>query len=268
MCHNLFSARDVWSRDELNSALQCNQFVPYFQPQIDLATGAPVCMEALARWNHPDLGTIQPSEFVQQMEEGELIDDLTLRLLDQTLNSIQQLNLIKRGIGFAINVSPLTLQNIEACKNICSLVSKYGICPRMITIEVTETACNVNSRQSLASLNLFRLYGFNLSADDFGIGYSSLQELNRMPFTEIKIDRMFVAGISLNAKAEAILEAIVSLACKLKMRTVAEGIERVDELRFVESLGCDLGQGYFFGAPMPYCELPSYLHSFRTTKTA
>jgi EAL domain-containing protein (putative c-di-GMP-specific phosphodiesterase class I) len=144
-------------------------------------------------------------------------------------------------------------------------VKSHGISPEKVTLEVTETAATSNPSSMLTSLTTLHDQGFQISADDFGIGYSSLQELNRMPFTEIKIDRSFVAGISNSAKSAAILESIVSLADKLSMRTVAEGIETQEELHFVQSIGCGIGQGFLLGEPMGYAELREYEQSHHAT---
>lgn len=249
-----------WSRHELLSAIQRNQFVPYFQPKVDLVSGLSVCSETLARWIHPDLGILPPSQFIELMEQEDVIDQLTDSLLRQSLAFARSSMDCNKQFGFAINISPLTLHKPHMANHICALVKAYGVAPDRITIEVTETACSKNFGNVLASLTRLRLQGFEISADDFGIGYSSLQELNRMPFTEIKIDRMFVAGISNNHKSEAILECIVHLADRLQMRIVAEGIETQGERDFIQSLGCSVGQGFYFCSPMAHPDLLNYLN--------
>lgn len=256
------SSSNQWSRDELLSAIQDNQFVPYFQPKIDLATGLPVCSETLARWNHPELGVLPPNQFIEVMEQENLIDQFTDSLLHQVLARAKGGLACSRQIGIAINISPLTLGNPFMANHISSLVKAYGIASERITIEVTETACAKDFNRLLSSLTRLRMQGFGISADDFGTGYSSLEELNRMPFTEIKIDRMFVAGIANSQKSEAILEFVVQLAARLKLRTVAEGIETEGELDFIRSLGCSLGQGYYLGSPMKYENWMDYLNTF------
>lgn len=251
-----------WSRDELLSAIQGNQFVPYFQPKVDLASGLPVCSETLARWNHPELGVLPPDQFIGVMEQENLIDQFTDKLLHQVFAHAKGVFACGRRTGIAINISPITLGNPSMANHICSLVKAYGIASERITIEVTETACTRNFNRLLSSLTRLRMQGFGISADDFGTGYSSLEELNRMPFTEIKIDRMFVAGIANSQKSEAILEFVVQLAARLNLQTVAEGIETEGELDFVRSLGCSLGQGYYLGSPMQYENWIDYLDTF------
>lgn len=252
-----------WSRHELLAAIQDKQFVPYFQPKIDLVTGLPVCCEILARWMHPDLGILPPSQFIELMEQMDLIDQLTDSLLHQVLACAQDSSVINRDIGFAINISPITLGKPHMANHIGALVKSYGIACERITIEVTETACSKDFEVMLAALVRLRMQGFGISADDFGIGYSSLQELSRMPFSEIKIDRMFVGGITDNRKSQAILEFVVQLADRLQMRTVAEGIETKCELEYIQSLGCSQGQGFYLANPMTYQDFQAYLNAPR-----
>lgn len=251
-----------WSRNELLAAIHDNQFVPFFQPKIDLASGLPVSSETLARWDHPELGLLPPSQFIEVMEQENLIDQFTDSLLHQLLTCVRAGSRCDRQIGFAINISPLSLGNPRMANHICALVKTYGVASERITIEVTETACAKDCHHLLSSLTRLRMQGFGISADDFGTGYSTLEELNRMPFTEIKIDRMFVAGIASSRKAEAILEFIVQLATRLRMRTVAEGIETREELDFIQALGCSLGQGFYLGEPMAHEDLMNYLNTF------
>lgn len=243
------------------SAIQARQFVPYFQPKIDLGSGRAVACETLARWRHPVLGILPPSQFIEAMERMDLIDHLTDSLLHQLLEHARDACHSGAQIGFAVNISPITLGKPDMANHICSLVKSYGMACERITIEVTETACCNDFAGLLATLVRLRMQGFGISADDFGVGYSSLQELNRMPFTEIKIDRMFVGGIASSRKSQAILEFVVQLAERLHMRTVAEGIETRGELEFVQSLGCTQGQGFYLGSPMMYAELEDYLNA-------
>jgi EAL domain-containing protein (putative c-di-GMP-specific phosphodiesterase class I) len=248
-----------WTRNELVAALNGNQFVPFFQPKVDLDTGVPSCVEILARWNHPDLGILPPSQFVDLMEQEGLIDQLTGCLLLQSLGCARECAASGKGIGFAINVSPLTLQDARTPTRIGALVKACGLAPAQITIEVTETASSRNFTRVLESLTRLRMQGFEISADDFGMGYSSMQQLSRMPFTELKIDRAFIADAPSSKKSAAILESMIQLAGKLRLRTVAEGIETREELDFVQSLGCDAGQGFLPGRPMAQPELIDYL---------
>jgi EAL domain-containing protein (putative c-di-GMP-specific phosphodiesterase class I)/CheY-like chemotaxis protein len=257
-----------WTRNELVAALNHNQFVPFFQPKVDLETGVPGCVEILARWDHPDLGILPPCQFIELMEQEGLIDQLTGCMLLQSLVCAKECAARGNDIGFAINVSPLTLQDARTPTRIFSLVKECGLSPTRITIEITETASSKNFSRILESLTRLRMQGFEISVDDFGIGYSSLQLLSRMPFTELKIDRTFVTEASSNPKSAAILESIIQLAGKLHLRTVAEGIETSAELDFVQSLGCGVGQGFLLGRPMAQRDLVAYLEKMPSLEVA
>lgn len=248
-----------WTRNDLVAALNGNQFEPYFQPKIDLDTGMPTCVEILARWHHPDFGILPPTQFIELMEQHRLIDQLTGCLLMQSLSCAKQCAAKGNDIGFAINVSPVTLQDSRTPSRVGALVRECGLCPEQITIEVTETASSKNFTAVLESLTRLRMQGFEISVDDFGMGYSSLQLLSQMPFTELKIDRSFVTDVPSRAKSAAILESVILLAEKLNLHTVAEGIETTDELQFIRSLGVGTGQGFLLGRPMGQKNLIHYL---------
>jgi EAL domain-containing protein (putative c-di-GMP-specific phosphodiesterase class I) len=238
-----------WTKDEVRTAMRRNEFVPFFQPKIDLATGISSCVEMLARWDHPELGILPPSQFIKLIESAGLIDEFTDNLFRQSLVSAANNAVTGKEIGIAINFSSLTLQDAQAPRRICSLLNEYGFPFDQITIEVTESATPENLSSVIKSLTTLRSQGFKISIDDFGTGYSSLKLLSKMPFTELKIDRMFVAGISENKKLTGILESIVHLAEKLNLNTVAEGIETKVQLDFIRKLGCNVGQGFYLGSP-------------------
>jgi EAL domain-containing protein (putative c-di-GMP-specific phosphodiesterase class I) len=254
------------SKKEIRHALQNNEFIPYFQPKFDLVTGLPNGVEMLARWNHPTLGVLPPSAFIPVMEQTGLIDCLSESLFTQSLECVNEWSRIGYGIGLAINLSPLTLQNTDMPNHIGTLVRRYAVAPSRITIEVTETAVSENISGVLESMTRLRMQGFSIAVDDFGTGYSSLLQLSEMPFTEIKIDRNFVTGATENKKATVIAESIVDLAKKLNLHTVAEGVETRAELDFIKKLGCETGQGYFLAKPMNHVGLMKFLALARRPK--
>jgi EAL domain-containing protein (putative c-di-GMP-specific phosphodiesterase class I) len=236
-----------WTQAELSYAMELGQFMPYFQPKVDLETGRTISVEMLARWNHPFYGIVPPSAFIPLMEREPLIDRLTKVLFRTSLQTIAE---CPCQLGLAVNVAAKTLEQAGTVSWIIDTVAEYGIDPQRITIEVTETTCGENSKGVIDTLTRLRLHGLGVSVDDFGIGYSSLQKLNQIPFTEIKIDRMFVDGCPV-AKTNIILESIVQMASKLNMRTVAEGIETPAQLKHMRALGCTAGQGFLVGRPSP-----------------
>lgn len=247
------------SKSDIIDALRREEFIPFFQPKIDLRTNLPIGVEMLARWQHPSKGILSPAAFVPFMEREQLIDALGDCLFRQSMTCAAEWADCGWEINLAVNLSPLTLQNTDVPARLGRLVKESGIFPEQVTIEVTETAVSENVQGLLESLTRLRMQGFELAVDDFGTGYSSLLQLSEMPFTEIKIDRGFVSSALANRKSAAIVESIVQLAQKLEMRTVAEGIESLQELDYIRTLGCTAGQGYYLGRPLGQQALLQYL---------
>ena len=248
-----------WSKEDLSVALRRGQFVPYFQPKLDLLTGAPVGVEILARWMHPDLGVIAPSQFIPLMESAGLIDQLTEDLLCNALECTKKWYSDRPEISISINASPLTLENIAIPNRWLALVNAHQVNPERITIEVTETALPKNYRGLLESVTRLHMHGFGLSLDDFGTGYSSLQQLSQMPFNEVKVDQSFIAAARKYKRSSVILRSMVDLAKKLHLRTVAEGIEYETDVTLFQELGFDVGQGFHFAKPMSGEDLVRWL---------
>jgi EAL domain-containing protein (putative c-di-GMP-specific phosphodiesterase class I) len=238
-----------WTKADVATAVRRNEFVPFFQPKIDLATGMASCVEMLARWDHPELGILPPSQFIRLIESAGLIDQFTDNLLRQSLVSAANNAVTGREVGIAVNFSWLTLQDPQMPRRLCSLAKEYGVAFDQVTIEVTEGAAPENLSTVIQSLTLLRSQGFKISIDDFGTGYASLKLLSKMPFTELKIDKMFIAGIPEDKKLTGILESIVHLAEKLALSTVAEGIETKTQFDFIRTLGCNFAQGFYLGVP-------------------
>lgn len=253
-----------WSRAELASAIASRQFVPFFQPKIDLKTSRLAGVEVLTRWRHPEQGVLLPSEFLEQLEGQGLIEQLTDCVITQALSCVSECKVHGRDISLALNISPTTLQVAHAAEHIAGLVTASGMCAAQLTIELTETVACETSAAVYESLIRLRELGFQISIDDFGTGYSSMKLLSTMPFTELKIDRSLVSGAAHDPKSALILESIIQLADKLRLRTVAEGIETREDIKLLRSLGCEVGQGYFLGLPMSHLRL---LRSLQAGKT-
>lgn len=258
-CSRNESAVPRWNEQELLAAFRHQQFVPYYQPKLDLRTGEPTGVEILGRWAHPELGVLLPDRFIEQMEQNSLIDRLTECLLLQSLSFAKDCNVAGKAIGLALNVSAISLRDAYLPQLISGMLKDFGLRPDQFTIEVTETVQSDRSDSVVESLSYLQTQGFQISIDDFGTGYSSLKLLSRMPFTELKIDRTFVNMAHRQAKSAAILETIVQLADKLHLRTVAEGIETEAQIELLRTLGCDVGQGFLIAHPMPQKMLAMYL---------
>ncbi|MDH5762124.1 MAG: EAL domain-containing protein [Nitrospinota bacterium] len=238
----------------LHKALGRGEFCLHFQPKMSIQSGAIQGMEALLRWNHPERGLIYPSEFIPLAEEMGLIQPIGEWVF---LNACRQIKAWKRAgfppISIAVNLSGYQVNQPHWISKVRSILDMTGVDPKYLELEITETVLMENSDVALS--NLFQLHemGFRISIDDFGTGYSSLSYLKRFPIHALKIDRSFIRGISERRQGTdaVITKAIVSLAQALNLKTVAEGVEQVQEKDYLRSIGCDDMQGYLFSKPLP-----------------
>ena len=221
-----------------------------------MATGKLCGVEALARWNHPDKGLIQPYYFISLAEANGLIEDLTWLMLDQTAKDWCALNIDATA---SINLTASMFKDLSLPSKISNIINKYQLDSSQIILEVTESALIEELAKSLECLTRLRMKGFQLSIDDFGTGHSSLIQLHRIPFSELKIDRSFIMKMTKDQEARAIVETVIILSHKLKMRSVAEGIEDESVLDALKNAGCDIAQGYHFAKPMPFDNLKAWI---------
>lgn len=245
---------------ELESALAQRQFVPFFQPLISVATGHVKGFEALARWQHPEFGLLPPARFIPRIEGSALMAPFTLSIVDQVLQQLAKWH--REGLPLltaSINLSAENLADHGFIARLSALCDGYGIAPESLIWEVTETTIAGNLSQCLANLTRLRLKGFGLAMDDYGVGYSSMQQLSRCPFTELKIDRSFVDGAARRSNRRAILEGAIEIGHRLGAITVAEGVENDADWALLRELGCDLAQGYLIAKPMAPGLLPGWL---------
>ena len=244
--------------EEIVQALDARQFVPYYQPKVCLATGELLGAEALARWEHPELGLLAPVHFVNLMESNGLIEPLTHLVLEQAGDD--SVAWARRGfpVPLAINVSPLTLEGANCAKQLLATIAKTGAKPKHFTFEITEKAFAKDATTVLENVLRLRMQKCGIAVDDFGTGYSSLQQLNRTPITELKLDRSFVRRMMTDRKAQSIIESMIDLARKLNLKTVAEGIDTEQQRVRLLELGCDMGQGYLFAKPMSSREFETW----------
>jgi EAL domain-containing protein (putative c-di-GMP-specific phosphodiesterase class I)/CheY-like chemotaxis protein len=248
-----------FSVDEIRHGLQNGEFEPFYQPKIDLVTEQVESAEALARWRHPDKGIVGPYAFIGVMEDGGLIDDLTWVMLQTSAR--QRRAWAERGLELAIsvNLSLKSLVDTEIADRITQIVRSEGVEPSTIILEVTESAAMTQVPQALENLARLRMRGFRLSIDDYGTGYSSMQQLTRVAFTELKIDQSFVINALDDDACRVILESSIEMARKLKIRSVAEGAETRAHWDLLKLLGCDIVQGYFIARPMAASDLETWV---------
>ncbi|HZZ91196.1 MAG TPA: EAL domain-containing response regulator [Usitatibacter sp.] len=243
------AALPSFTRDDLAEGLRRREFVPYFQPKVDVLNGAVKGAEALARWKHPQHGIIRPGAFIRAMEEGGLIDELTLLILWQAASECIRWRAASVDASVAVNVSATSLGSIEFGNQLHETVVEAGLDARHVVLEVTESPGAPDAGALLENLSRLRMRGFGLSIDDYGTGHSSMERLATAPFTELKIDQSFVRLALTHQPSRAMLESGLEMAKKLRITPVAEGIESRVEWDLILSLGCDLAQGYFIQRP-------------------
>ena len=236
---------------DLHGAFARRELRLVYQPKVSMRTRAFAGVEALVRWNHPVLGSIPPGSFVPMME---LSEDYSARLADFTLREAIALASIwkenGRDLPVAVNLTPRALEQLDLPDRIETLARDMRVPPALITLEVTETQLPRDSTRMIDVATRLRLKGFSLSIDDFGTGQSGLAQLERFPFSELKIDRQFVHGSSGSSTKRSMVEASIALARNLKMTAVAEGVQERADWDLLAELGCDVAQGYFIAHPM------------------
>lgn len=245
--------------EELELALSDNQFVVFYQPQVDLQDGAVLGVEALVRWQHPQRGLIAPAAFIEFTEQNNLIGDLTWVVLKDVVAQCKQWVHENIDISISVNLSAKVLKDLGMPERVQNLVKCHGLKESQIIMEITETALMDELARSLEILTRLRMKNFRLSIDDFGTGYSSLVQLHRAPFSEIKIDKSFVIEMERDMEARAIVETIIMLGHKLGMKVIAEGVETQAAMDVLKRLGCDYAQGYYIARPMPAGEFSAWL---------
>ncbi|MFL6697761.1 MAG: EAL domain-containing protein [Vitreoscilla sp.] len=247
--------------DELGAAIEAGQFEPFVQPKIAIRTGVLKGVEALARWRHPERGLVYPGSFIPQIEGTALMAQLTLSMVEQSLRWLREWLRAMPALTLSLNLSADDLADQDFVDRLVALVQRHEIAPSSLIWEVTETMLMGSS--SLANLARLGLRGFGLAMDDYGIGYSSMQTLSRSPFTELKIDRIFVDGASERVNRRAMLDSSLDLGRRLGISTVAEGVETVADWDLLRELGCDIAQGYLLARPMPPGELLGWTRTNR-----
>ena len=238
------------SAEDILQGLELGQFEPFFQPKVELESRRVCGAEALARWRHPERGILPPGMFIGVAEQYGLIDRLTWAMLDKSAAQIRQWSDARLDVSVSVNFSQASLADTRLSNGVMDVISRHGVPPEKFIVEVTETVVMTDLAHSLETLSRLRMNGFGLSIDDFGTGHSSLQQLTRVPYTELKIDQVFVTGASMQQNLRAVLESSADMARKLNIKCVGEGIETLDDWNCLKLLGGDIGQGYFIAKPM------------------
>ncbi|MBL4979168.1 phosphodiesterase DibA [Pseudomonas fluorescens] len=241
---------------ELRRALDQHELRVYYQPVHDLHDSRLVGVEALVRWQHPERGLVPPGEFIPIAERTGLIAEIDAWVMDQACRQMCQWLADGAPLSFiAINVSSRLFARRELYEQVAQVLHATGLDPAFLELEVTESAVMDDPEVALEQLHRLRELGLRLAIDDFGTGYSSLLRLKRLPVQKLKIDQGFVAGLPWDEDDAAIVRVVIALAKSMGMQVHAEGIEQVEQARFLLDQECDMGQGYWFGRPMPADEI-------------
>jgi EAL domain-containing protein (putative c-di-GMP-specific phosphodiesterase class I)/CheY-like chemotaxis protein len=244
--------------EQIAEGLRNGEFEPFFQPKVDTTTQVTRGAEAIARWRHPRLGIVRPQAFIETMEASGQIEELTTRMLEAAARSCAGWRKSGLDATVSVNLSLKSLHDVRLADRVTALVEGHGLEAKHMILEVTESAAVSDLGRTLENLSRLRMKGFGLSIDDYGTGYSSMERLSRVPFTELKIDQMFVKNAPSDPASRAMLESGLEMAQKLGIVAVAEGVETRAEWDLVRSLRCPVVQGYFIARPMDAGEFPGW----------
>ncbi|WP_328366413.1 EAL domain-containing protein [Micromonospora zamorensis] len=255
-----------WAHADGDTAEDAGEITMYYQPQIAIATGEVVGVEALLRWRHPRRGMVDPEELIRVAEQSAVMRLLTRRVVDDVVEQLAKWSAAGIGLRAALNVSVRDLHTGDVADQIADRLARYGVPADRLQVEITEGALMADPRRVLATISQLHRIGVAISLDDFGTGYSSLQHLRRLPLSEVKVDRSFVLGMAEDADDAAIVRSMIELAGALGLRVVAEGVEDERTWRMLHAAGCDAAQGWFYARPMPAQELVTWLARYRPVR--
>ncbi len=247
---------------DLRRAIDRQEFTLYYQPIIALDTGRISAVEALVRWNRPERGRIAPLDFIPLAEETGLIVPLGRWVIEEACRHAQEWQAqlpAAAPLSISINLSGRQLQQPELAHDIASALCRSGLPAHSLILEITESVMMQDTEATLAKLRELKNIGLRLAIDDFGTGYSSLSYLQRFPIDILKIDKSFVKGIGQGSEESAVARAIITLSDTLHLSTVAEGIEQLEQMTTLQTLGCEFGQGYYFAKPLTASDMNALL---------
>src|ERR1700733_965183 len=251
-------------KEDLEEAIQNNEFVVYYQPQIDIASGEVRGVEALVRWQHPSRGLIFPDSFIGRMERFGLIDELGWIVANRALSEVGQFGSDNRHpITLSLNTSVNSLCNLSFPDTLVSIAEKHGVLPADVTIEITETGSIREHARTLDTLTRLRMKGVKLSIDDFGTGYAMMRQFKTIPATELRIDKSFVQELTSSSRDRIMVQKTIEMGHEFGIQVVAEGVETQEQLDLLRSYGCNSAQGYFFSRPIPAGAMAHWLKTYR-----
>lgn len=256
---------------ELRRAIERNEFVLHYQPKVDLVSGMFSGMEALIRWQHPVRGLILPESFINIAEESGLLTPMSKWIILTVCRQIKQWQ--QQGItsiSAAVNLSASFFQHRDFEETIEKCLLETGIPPECLELELTEATIMSDPQKVLGSMAAMKALGLQLSIDDFGIGYSSLSYLKKLPVDKLKIDQSFIHNIASDPDNAAVVRAVISIGRSMQLKVIAEGVENASQLAWLQAEGSEEAQGYYFSRPLPakgitalLKQRPNFLHNPR-----
>lgn len=244
---------------QLRKALKEEQFEIYYQPQWKIESREIVGLEALLRWNHPELGLVSPMKFIPLAEENGLIIPISEWIIEEVIKQ----NILWKKNGYkqyqvAINISAKQFHESDFIKFLVEILKKYQFNPALLEMELTERVTMIEGDENIEKMKKIKEMGFHLSLDDFGTGYSSLSYLQKFPIDLLKIDQSFIKNMEAGSEEAAIVKTIIAMGKSLKIKTIAEGVETEDQCRFLAENDCDFGQGYLISRPLPAKDVETF----------
>ena len=238
--------------NELHHALKNDEMIIYYQPKIELKSGLIAGMEALVRWKKENGEVVAPGLFLPLAEETGLICAIDKVVLEKTCGFIKKVNniIIDKSLTISINFSAKDFEQMDLTQLVIVSINKWGILPEQLELEVTESTIMKNMDKTWKILRILQEFGLSVSLDDFGTGYSSLSYLTKLPINIIKVDRTFTMELPEDSKIRSITKAITTMAHELKMSVIVEGVERKEQVDFLQSIKCDFAQGYYYSQPV------------------
>lgn len=252
----------VFTLQEIRDGIAAGQFEPFFQPKVELATGKVKAVEAFVRWRHPQHGLVTPPAFIPVLEASGHMEDLTWVVVERSIAACRTWHDKGLMLSVSINLSATSLAEPGLAEKILKHIAQHGIEPQHLTIEITELMAMTDVPVCLENLARLRMKGFGLSIDDYGTAHSNVQQLLRIPFLDLKIDRSFVAGASQNKQMHIALSSCLELARKLRRNSVAVGVETREDWDLLRDLGCTYAQGYYIAKPMERDAIPGWIEEW------
>jgi EAL domain-containing protein (putative c-di-GMP-specific phosphodiesterase class I)/CheY-like chemotaxis protein len=252
----------VFSLEEIQHGLAQQQFEPFFQPKVELATGKVKAVEAFVRWHHPEYGLVSPPSFIPVLEASGHMETLTWLVIERSVAACRVWHDRGLMLSVSINLSSTSLAEPGLAEKILAHIAQHGIETHYVTFEITELMAMTDVPICLENIARLRMKGFGLSVDDYGTAHSNVQQLLRIPFLDLKIDRSFVAGASKNQSMHIALSSCLDLARKLHRNSVAVGVETREDWDLLRDLGCTYAQGYYIAKPMERDAVPGWIEEW------